>query len=62
MTEDDRNIDLDSQEGQPLPDRELMSIITPEPQPWPAAEGGAEQQPVEEAPTGREPLGGPEPT
>ena len=32
--------ELEKEEGQPLPDREVMSIITPEPQPFP--DDGAE--------------------
>jgi hypothetical protein len=54
MTDEDRTEqdDLESQEGQPLPDREVMSIITPEPQPLPAAESGASNEPLR----GGEPL------
>ncbi len=43
MTDEDRSTneeELESEEGQPLPDREVMSIITPEPQPVPAADTG----------------------
>ncbi len=53
MTDEDRTEqdDLESQDGQPLPDREVMSIITPEPQPLPASEAD-EQGPLR----GGEPL------
>jgi hypothetical protein len=66
---DDRNVEqdeLESQDGQPLPDREAMSIITPDPAagPWgeptdPAYQGSP--TPAPDAVETNEPLRGGEP-
>ena len=46
MTDQDRTAgtdDLDVQDGQPLPNREVMSIVTPgEPQPLPVFDAGTD--------------------
>ncbi len=59
MTEEDRTLeqdDLDAQNGQPLPDREVMSTITPDPTPFP---GEFETEPESGKPDNvREPLKG----
>jgi hypothetical protein len=49
MSDDSRQVDaedLEEQNGQELPDREVMSIISPEPQPWPAADDGSANEPL----------------
>ena len=59
MTDRSERQDLEAQEGEPLPKREVMSIITPgEPQPLPVVEAGAEPQETVKPDTVREPLGG----
>jgi hypothetical protein len=56
MTDQERTTneeELEGVEGQLLPDREVMSIVTPVPQPLPAAESG-------DVPEQAEPLRGDE--
>jgi hypothetical protein len=69
MTEDqDLERELEEQDGQPLPDREVMSVITPEPTTTsfiqgdePATNPGPPVDWMNESNEGEEPLRGGEP-